>query len=46
MDQEDDKFKDNPLFDRKAANSSAMRSNNLYRIKLKVDQQMRLNNNA
>jgi hypothetical protein len=35
--QEDDKFKDNPLFDAKAAQSSAMRSNNLYRIKVKVD---------
>ncbi len=37
LDSEDDKFKDNNLFDKKAANSSAMRSNNLYRIKLRVD---------
>jgi hypothetical protein len=46
LDEEDDKFKDNPLFDSKAANSSAMRSNNLYRIKLKVDAQMKINQDA
>lgn len=46
IDEEDDKFKDNPLFDSKAANSSAMRSNNLYRIKLKVDAQMKINQDA
>ena len=46
IDEEDDKFKDNPLFDSKAANSSAMRSNNLYKIKLKVDAQMKINQDA
>lgn len=35
--EEDKKFEDNPLYDPKAANSSAQRSNNLYKIKLKVD---------
>jgi hypothetical protein len=35
--EEDKKFEDNPLYDPKAANSSAQRNNNLYKIKLRVE---------
>jgi hypothetical protein len=37
LDQEDDQFKDNTAGPGKPANSSVMRNNNLYKIKIKVD---------
>lgn len=48
LEQEDDQFKENPAQSGpgKAANSSVMRNNNLYKIKIKVDQQMRMNSDS
>lgn len=37
IEDEDKNFQDNPLYDAKAGGSSTLRSNNLYKIKLKVD---------
>jgi hypothetical protein len=47
LDQEDDQFKDNIVdSSNQSSNSAAMRNNNLYKIKIKVDQQMKMNSDV